>query len=106
MLQSAQQGGVLSILGFLMAAGVIGAFELSYMKTNLSSSIQRYLAHTSKFLLYVATSILIWIACKTMTISGAYYNDWIFLASFLIMLSLYVYDIWDAVCAVDKQDLG
>ena len=29
-LQSAQQGNVLSMLGFLMAAGIIGAFELSY----------------------------------------------------------------------------
>ena len=34
-LQSAQQGNVLSMLGFLMAAGIIGAFELSYAKTQL-----------------------------------------------------------------------
>ena len=60
-LKASQQGGVLSILGFLMAAGIMGAFELSYVKSNLHSRLQRYLAHLSKFLLYLASCILIWI---------------------------------------------
>ena len=102
-LKTSQQGGVLSILGFLMAGGIIGAFELSYSRTNLDSTLQRYLAHTSKFLLYLATCILIWISYKTMAITGGYYNDWIFVAALLILLSLFIFDFWDIVCAVEKR---
>ena len=102
-LQKSQQAGVLSILGFLMAGGIIGAFELSYDKTNIKSKLQRYLAHTSKFLLYLATCILVWIGYKTMAITGEFYNDWILIASMLILSSLFIFDIWDIVCSVEKQ---
>jgi len=102
-LEKAQQGSVLSILGFLMAGGIIGAFELSYGKTNLRSGLQRYLAHSCKFLLYLATGMLIWIGYKSMAISGEYYNDWILITSILIILSLLIFDVWDIVSAVEEQ---
>lgn len=102
-LQKTQQAGVLSILGFLMAGGIIGAFELSYTRTNLNSKLQRYLAHASKFLLYLATAILIWIGYKTMAITDEFYNDWILIASLLILSALFIFDIWDIVCATQKQ---
>ena len=91
------------MLGFLMAGGIIGAFELSYIKMKLASTLQRYLAHASKFLLYIAICMLIWIAYKTMAIIGAYYNVWILFASILIVCSLFIYDIWDIVCSVEQQ---
>lgn len=102
-LKKSQQAGVLSMLGFLMTGGIIGAFELSYAKTNLKSKLQRYLAHTTKFLLYLATAILVWIGYKTMTITDAFYNDWILVAGLLILSALLVFDIWDVVSAVQKQ---
>ena len=37
------QESVISLMGFLMAAAIIGAFELSYSKTNLDNSAQRFL---------------------------------------------------------------
>ena len=58
-LQSAQQGNVLSMLGFLMAAGIIGAFELSYAKTQLASAWHRWLAHAAKFLVHLAVCMLV-----------------------------------------------
>ena len=51
------QGSVIELLGFLMAAAIIGAFELNYSRTNLSDDLQRYLAHFTKFTLY--SSILL-----------------------------------------------
>lgn len=101
-----QQGNVLSVLGFLMAGGIIGAFELSYLKTDLSSRLQRYLAHLAKFLIYLAVCILIWIGNKTMGISGEYYNDWILVASIMIIAALFIYDAWDIVSAVQQQFSG
>jgi hypothetical protein len=38
-------------MGFLMAAAIIGAFELSYTRSNLNDIWQRYLAHVTKFTL-------------------------------------------------------
>lgn len=101
-LQRSNQSGVLSMLGFLMTGGIIGAFELSYTKTMLNSITHRYLAHASKFLLYLAICILIWIGYKTMGITGGYFNDWILIAGGLIIGAIFIYDAWDAVCAVDK----
>ena len=98
-----QQSGVLSILGFLMAGGIIGTFELSYTRTNLKSVVQRYLAHLSKFLLYLATCILVWIGYKTMAITGEFYNDWILIASLLILSALFIFDLWDFASAVEAQ---
>jgi len=102
-LEKSQQGSVLSILGFLMAGGIIGAFELSYDKTDLQSTIQRYLAHLSKFLIYLASCILVWIGYKTMALTGGYYNDWILVAGILILASLFVFDFWDILSAANKQ---
>jgi len=102
-LKATQQGTVLSILGFLMAGGIIGAFELSYTKTNLMSRVQRYLAHASKFFIYLAVCILLWIATKTMDVTGGYFSDWIYTAGLMILCSLFIYDIWDIVCAVEQQ---
>lgn len=101
-LQRSNQSGVLSMLGFLMTGGIIGAFELSYTKTMLNSITHRYLAHASKFLLYLAICILIWIGYKTMGITGGYFNDWILIAGGLIIGAIFIYDAWDAVSAVDK----
>lgn len=102
-LQKSEQGGVLSILGFLMAGGIVGAFELSYLRTKLASPVQRYLAHLSKFILYLAVCILIWIGHQTLAINGAYYTDWISISAGLILCSLFIFDIWDAVSAVEQQ---
>jgi uncharacterized membrane protein YgdD (TMEM256/DUF423 family) len=105
-LQEAQQGSVLSMLGFLMAATIIGAFELSYAKTRMSSNLQRYLAHITKFLLYLAISILLWISLWTMEATPGDFNfwlDWIFIAGIIVYISLFLFDFWDASCAVDAQ---
>lgn len=102
-LQKSQQQAVLSILGFLMAAGIIGAFELSYIKTNLAIRTHRYLAHVCKFFIYLAVCTLIWIGHNTMAVFNAYFNDWIFGAGIMIVMALFVYDFWDIASAVNQQ---
>ena len=105
-LQEAHQSSVLSMLGFLMAATIIGAFELSYAKTNMSLVIQRYLAHSTKFLLYLGISILLWTALLTMEATPGDLNfwlDWIFLAGVIVYAALFLFDFWDASCAIDDQ---
>jgi len=56
------QGSVLSMTGLLMAAAIVGAFELSYSRTPLGVSYIRYRAHAPKFLLYSAIVLLMTIA--------------------------------------------
>ena len=105
-LQESQQGSVLSMLGFLMAATIIGAFELSYAKTRMSSPLQRYLAHLTKFLLYLAISILLWAALWTIEATPGdtnFWLDWIFIAGIIVYIALFLFDFWDASCAVDAQ---
>lgn len=101
-LKSSEQSAVLSILGFLMAGAIIGAFELSYSRTNLRSAAQRCLAHSCKFLLYISVFTLFWIGHKTMQVTGGYFVDWISIAAGIIVLSLLIYDLWDAMSAVDQ----
>lgn len=50
-MEPAGQESVISLMGFLMAAAIIGAFELSYTRSNLNDIWQRYLAHVTKFTL-------------------------------------------------------
>ena len=102
-LQSAQQGNVLSMLGFLMAAGIIGAFELSYAKTQLASAWQRWLAHAAKFLVHLAVCMLVWIGYLTMQVGGGFFNDWILAAGVIIVAAVFLFDVWDAVGAALQQ---
>lgn len=102
-LQSAQQGNVLSMLGFLMAAGIIGAFELSYAKTQLASAWQRWLAHAAKFLVHLAVCMLVWIGYLTMQVGGGFFNDWILAAGAIIVAAVFLFDAWDAVGAALQQ---
>ena len=95
-IEGSQQGGVLSMLGFLMAGGIIGAFELSYAKTKLASKLQRYLADT-KFLLYLAICVLVWIGYKTTAISGAIIMTGFSLLGFLLFAH-YLFLILGILC--------
>lgn len=103
-LKTSDQGSVLTVLGFLMAASIIGAFELSYAQTHLANLAHRMLAHSCKFMVYLAVCSLLWIAHKTMEVSDGYFTEWISLSSLLIFISLVIYDFWDALCALTPSD--
>lgn len=103
-LKNSLQGTVISMLGFLMAAVIIGAFELTYQKLNLKSLLQRYLIHSSKFCIYLSIYSLMWIGYKTMTLSSAYFTDWILFSEILIILSLLLYDIFDIIRAIEINE--
>ncbi|MCG7499444.1 hypothetical protein MHO82_21485 [Vibrio sp. Of7-15] len=102
-LKTSEQGSVLTVLGFLMAASIIGAFELSYAKTHLNSLMHRMLAHSCKFMVYLAVCSLLWIAHKTMEVSDGYFTEWISLSSLLIFVSLVLYDFWDSCGALKPK---
>lgn len=103
-LKLSQQGSVLSILGFLMAAGIIGAFELTYSQTNLRSVLHRCLAHLCKLLVYLSVGALMWIGVKTIELLGGFFVYWLKFSSLLIYLSLVVYDIWDIIKTLEDYD--
>ena len=96
------QESVLSMMGFLMAGAIVGAFELSYSRTNLESSLQRYLAHVTKLFLYLGISMLMLIAMWAMGTTPGFFNDIIFFSMFFIYASLFLYDFWEALCAADR----
>jgi hypothetical protein len=94
---------VISLMGFLMAAGIIGAFELSYARTNLGDRAQRYLAHFTKFMLYSSILLLMDIAVAAMRPSGDDLSQTMIMASTPIAISLVLYDFWDGLRAVDHR---
>ena len=97
------QESVISLMGFLMAAAIIGAFELSYSKTNLSHRTQRLLAHFTKFTLYTAIMLLMQIAITAMAVTKGDFIWVLVMATTPVALSLFLYDFWDALRALDNQ---
>jgi len=95
------QESLISFMGFLMAAAIIGAFELSYLRTNLDDKAQRYLAHWTKFTLYSSILLLTQIGVIALLITDPDLTLVMVMASAPIMLALVVYDFWDAVRALD-----
>lgn len=97
------QESLISFMGFLMAAAIIGAFELSYLRTNLDDKAQRYLAHWTKFTLYSSIMLLTQIGIIALLIVDDELTWVLVMASAPIMLALVVYDFWDAVRALDER---
>jgi len=90
--------------GLLMAAAIVGAFELSYSRTPLAVPYMRYLAHASKFVLYCAIVLLMTIAMGAMGATPGFFNDPIAFAGFLVLVSLLLYDVWDVLSALRITD--
>lgn len=95
------QESVISLMGFLMAAAIIGAFELSYTRTNLNDKLQRYLAHVTKFMLYTSILLLMEIALTAIQVSGGTFVWVMVMAAAPVSFSLFLYDFWDALRALD-----
>ena len=95
------QESVISFMGFLMAAAIIGAFELSYTRTNLNDPVQRYLAHFTKFTLYSTIMLLTEIAIVALAVSDEGIVSIMVMAAMPIITALIVYDFWDALRALD-----
>lgn len=93
---------VISLMGFLMAAAIIGAFELSYTRTNLNDPVQRYLAHVTKFTLYSSIMLLMEIALIPMSVAGGEIIGVLVMASMPVGIALFLYDFWDALRALDE----
>ncbi len=94
---------MISLMGFLMAGAIIGAFELSYTRTNLESFWQRAIAHFTKYSLYLSIMLLMQIALIAISVVTPEYSGILVLASSPIMLSLILYDFWDALKAIEDQ---
>lgn len=97
------QESLISFMGFLMAAAIIGAFELSYLRTNLDDKVQRYLAHWTKFTLYSSIMLLTQIGIIALALSQENIVLVLVMASAPIVLALVIYDFWDAVRALDEM---
>lgn len=100
------QESIISYMGFLMAAAIIGAFELSYLRTNLNDRTQRYLAHLTKFTLYSTILLLTQIGTIALLVTATEMTGVITMASLPVILSLFIFDFWDAIRALDVSDIG
>jgi hypothetical protein len=99
---TAHQGSVLAMLGFLMTAAIVGAFELTYPKIDIRHGVARGIAHATKFFLHLAIGLLIIVALGAMGITRGYYADPLALAALLIFLALFLHDFGDAVVAAAR----
>ena len=95
------QEAVIEFMGFLMAAAIIGAFELTYSRTNLSDPAQRTLAHFTKFTLYSSILLLMDVAVQAIRPSGDPLAQTMIMAATPIAIALVAYDFWDALRALD-----
>lgn len=98
-MDQSNQAAILTVIGLLMAAGIIGIFEATYQKTQLTSRLQRTLAHLTKLLLFIGISELIILAIAAVGITSTVWDDPLLWAILPIYASLYVYDWWDALIA-------
>lgn len=94
---------MISLMGFLMAGAIIGAFELSYSRTNLRDIWQRSIAHFTKYSLYLSIMLMMNIALIAINVVVPNLTGILVLASSPIMLSLILYDFWDAMRAMEEQ---
>jgi len=94
---------MISLMGFLMAGAIIGAFELSYSRTNLRDFWQRSIAHLTKYSLYLSIMLMMNIALIAINVVVPNLTGILVLASSPVMLSLLLYDFWDAMRAVEEQ---
>lgn len=97
------QESLVSLMGFLMAAAIIGAFELSYSRTNLNDKLQRFLAHFTKLTLYTSILLLMQIAITSMSITPGEFIWVLVMAASPVGMSLFLYDLWDALRALDRK---
>ena len=97
------QESVISFMGFLMTAAIIGAFELSYTHTNLNDGLQRFLAHLTKFTLYSSIMLMMEIALTAIRVTGGDFIHVLIMATTPVAVSLFMYDLWDALRALDDR---
>ncbi len=97
------QESLISFMGFLMAGAIIGAFELSYLRTNLDDRLQRYLAHLTKLTLYTTILLLTQIGMIALLVADQAITVTMVMASAPIMIALVLYDFWDALRALDEH---
>ncbi|EGR3454060.1 hypothetical protein DMK83_11860 [Vibrio parahaemolyticus] len=103
-MEHGNQGAILTAIGLLMAAGIIGVFEATYQKTLLSNVLQRSLAHLTKLLLFIGISELIILAIAAIGITSTVWDDPLLWAVLPIYVSLYIYDWWDASIAASRLE--
>lgn len=103
-MEQGNQSTILTAIGLLMAAGIIGVFEATYQKTQLSNLLQRSLAHLTKLLLFIGISELIILAIAAIGITSTIWDDPLLWAVLPIYASLYIYDWWDASIAASKLE--
>ena len=99
------QSAILAVIRLLMATGIIGIFEATYHKTQLTYRLQRTFAHLAKLLLFTGISELIILAVAAIAIAigigitSTVWDDPRLWAILPIYAFLYVYDWWDALIA-------
>lgn len=103
-MEQGNQSAILTAIGLLMAAGIIGVFEATYQKTLLYNVLQRSLAHLTKLLLFVGISELIILTIAAIGITPTVWDDPLLWAVLPIYVSLYIYDWWDASIAASSLE--
>lgn len=98
-MDKANQSSILTVVGLLMAAGIIGVFEASYQKTDLKKPAQRWFAHITKFLLFMGVTELMILAIAVIGTTYTFWEDPLLWALLPVYIALYVYDWWDALIA-------
>ncbi|HIF9340494.1 TPA: hypothetical protein ACX6RU_000534 [Photobacterium damselae] len=103
-MEQGNQSAILTVIGLLMAAGIIGVFEASYQRTLLSNVLQRSLIHLTKLLLFIGISELIILAIAAIGITSTVWDDPLLWAVLPIYVALYIYDWWDASIATSRLE--
>ena len=98
-MDKSNQSAILTVIGLLMAAGIIGVFEATYQKTKLINTAQRYFVHLTKFLLFIGVTELMVLAIAAIGTTFTFWDDPLIWALMPIYLALYIFDWWDALAS-------
>lgn len=90
-----QQAVMISFCSLVAAGAIAGSFNLTYEKTAMRRTIERWIAHGSKFSLYLAIGLLLEVALTAIGVTPGFFNDPPSTAAILLFLTLLTYNYWD-----------
>lgn len=86
---------MISFCSLVTAGAIAGSFNLTYEKTAMDRNIERWLAHGTKFSLYLAIGLPLEVALTAIGVTPGFFNDPPAIAAIFLFLTLLAYNYWD-----------
>jgi len=91
-----EQAPLVSFCSLVGSGAIAGSFNLTYEKTRMWKTLDRFLAHGTKFFLYLSIGLLFEIALTGIAMAApGFHNDALFIVACFLFFTLLIYNFWD-----------